>query len=320
MIKLQEISADVFAKEVLPKSAELWARRAGPVAYVAKNLELARSPFGRRHLRAVGLYEGKTLLSSFKRFDRAMHEGSKRLHAYGIASVFTPKTLRGRGYASAMLGMSLDRARAEGYDVAYLFSDIGTPFYEQLGFRALPSREVVLRADVLPSRRLALAPLTEDDWGGVRRCYDLCERSQPAGFVRSPLVWDWIRMVRRNQSVVAKGQETNLIVRRGRAVVAYVLGSRVASSDTYELDEYGFADTEAARLIPALLRAAAGDLRRISGWLPPANAREAIPRGSVRKRRTAILMFAPLSKAGRNLMQTFASMPGADLCWEHDHI
>ena len=59
---------------------------------------------------------------------------------------------------------------------------------------------------------------------------------------------------------------------------------------------------------------------KLSVRLPPAGARELLPRGSVRKRRNSVLMFAPLSKNGTGLLQTFASMPGADLCWEPYHI
>jgi hypothetical protein len=204
--------------------------------------------------------------------------------------------------------------------VAYLFSDVRPQFYTELGFRELPSREISLRADALPGKRIELARLEERDWHGVRRCYDLCERSRPAGFFRTPLVWDWIRMRMRQGSEHSVGQETNLVVRYGRGVGAYVFGVRAPERDAYLLDEYGFADDAAAETIPSLLRAAAGDLQRVIGWLPPAGARELLPKGAVRKRRTAICMIAPLSAKGTKLARKLVAATVGDACWSTDHI
>jgi hypothetical protein len=219
-----------------------------------------------------------------------------------------------------MIAMAMDAARADGCDLVYLFSDVRPQFYADLGFRQLPSREFTLRADTLPSDRLPLAALTERDWSGVRRCFDLCEHHRPAGFLRTPLLWEWVRIRMRHGSERGGGQETNLVVRHGRGVGAYVLGARDVARDTYALEEFGFADSAAAQMIPALLRAAAGDLRRVTGWLPPNGARELLPKGAVRKRRKAILMGAPLSPAGAEAMRLLTAAANADACWPTDHI
>jgi hypothetical protein len=192
-------------------------------------------------------------------------------------------------------------------------------FYSSIGFTEIASREIVLRADTLPNRRLSLRSLNESDWKGVARCFDICAGGRTV-FERTPLIWQWIRMLMRQRSEHPYGQQTNLFVRRGRGVGAYVLGVRVPERDVYVVDEYGFADGEAAETVPALLRAAAGDLRRIAGWLPPTGAREMIPRGSVRPRRGAIFMIAPLSLAGARLTAALARKGNADYCWPTDHI
>jgi hypothetical protein len=219
-----------------------------------------------------------------------------------------------------MLGTALDRARADGYDLAYLFSDIRPQFYEPLGFKTLGSRKISLRADTLGKRRLEVVRLEDGDWSGVRRCFDLCSRLQPHGFTRTPLVWEWVRLRMAQFSEHKYGQQTNLVARRGRGIAAYVLGVRAPEHDAYEVDEYGFADDSAAELIPALLRAAAGDLRRIVGWLPPAGARELLPKGSVAKRKTSVLMAAALTNAGARLLKAAQQPSGADFCWAMDHI
>jgi hypothetical protein len=69
-----------------------------------------------------------------------------------------------------------------------------------------------------------------------------------------------------------------------------------------------------------LLRSAAGDLRRIVGWLPPAPARGVLPRGSVRRRTSAIFMGAPLTRGGMRFIERAQSTAGADAVWSLDHI
>jgi hypothetical protein len=99
-----------------------------------------------------------------------------------------------------------------------------------------------------------------------------------------------------------------------------VLGTRLPKRDAYVVEEYGFADEAAALTIPSLLRAAAGDLRRVVGWLPPHGAREVLPRGTVRKRRSPQLMMAPLSNGGARLIREMTDTNNADCCWATDHV
>lgn len=320
-MRLRDVEPEAYAQDVLPLTAPLWAGRRDFDTYVTQVLEIARSPYGRRYYSTAGYFDGRTMVASFKRYVRGAHLGTQRLRAVGIGAVFTPPKYRGRGYASAMLAMELDRARAAGFDFAYLFSDVDPQFYAQLGFRELPSREIVLASDRLPAVRLAPVRLEERDWNGVRRCFDLGQRRRGAGFTRTPLVWQWMRMRMGHGSERTGGQETSLVVRRrGGGVDAYVLGERDAKRDAYVLEEFGFADEAGARTIPALLRAAAGDLRRVTGWLPPAAARELLPKGTTRKRKRAIFMAAPLSRGALALVRALEPGGTADPCWHADHI
>ena len=318
-MRLQTIAPDAYARQVLVHTAKLWAGKRDVDTYVGDNLEIARSRFGKRHYRTIGLYDNRSLLASCKQYDRTLCEGTRRLRAVGIGAIFTQPALRGRGYATALIAALLDRARAAGYDVGYLFSDIGAEFYRAIGFSELPSREISLRADTLPSRRTLVTQLRDGDWSGVRRCFDLAQRGH-VHFDRSALVWQWIVARIRHRSERPEGQPFNLVVRHGRGVGAYVLGTRLPQRDAYVVDEYGFADEAAALTVPALLRAAAGDLRRIIGWLPPHGARELLPRGTVRKRRSPLLMMAPLSVAGTRLARALEGNANADCCWATDHI
>ena len=319
-MRLREIDAERYAADVLPLTAELWAGRRSFETYVSQTLEIARSGYGKRHYRTVGLYDGDTLLASFKRYERGIHSGAARLRAFGIGAVFTPQEFRGRGYASAMIATALDGARTAGYDAAFLFSDIHPHFYQELGFRELPSRAISVRADSLAEDRVAVARMEESDWNGIRRYFDARDTLRPWGFARTPLVWEWVRLRARHGSEHLQGHETNLVVRRGRSVLAYVMGVRAPEHDAYIVDEFGFADDRSASLVCPLLRSAAGDLRRVAGWLPPDGARELLPRGSVRKRTDAVFMATALSPSGTKWLTAATTSSQSDGIWSTDHI
>lgn len=319
-MRVREIASETYASEVLPQTAPLWAGRRSFEEYVAQTLEIARGSYGRRYYRTIGLYDGTRLVASFKRFERSLRDGTARLRAFGIGAVFTPEEHRGRGYASVLLASALDDAKARGYDLAYLFSDIRPQFYAALGFRELPSREFSLAADTLPARRLDLAPTSDGDWEAVRRIFARGELRRHAGLLRSASVWDWIRMRARHGSEHGEGRETNLVARRGSRIAAYVFGVRVPQRDTYVVDEFGVAGESGVIALPALLRAAAGDLRRVAGWLPPSEYRALLPKIAIRKRKRAIFMIAPLTSRGERLLQTIAGDTTGDFAWPTDHI
>jgi hypothetical protein len=56
--------------------------------------------------------------------------------AWLLACVFVPPALRGRGCGAALVRAVAAAAAAAGAPALWLFSDIGAPFYEALGFRA----------------------------------------------------------------------------------------------------------------------------------------------------------------------------------------
>lgn len=319
MLALREIDAETYAESVLPLTAGLWSGNRDLDAYVKNTLAIARSPYGKRFFRTIGAYDGK-LVASFKRYDRSVRFGNNRLEAIGIGAVFTPEPFRGRGYASVMLATGLDEARRSGKDLAYLFSDIHPRFYKQLGFVELPSRSISIRADAFTERRVPIQSLAESDWSGVGRCFENLERTRTWSLIRTPTVWNLLRMRLQQGSVHAEGQAANLIVRDRRGVRAYVIGQREAAHDAYVVDEFGYADDSAREFVGGLLRAAAGDLRRIIGWLPPAGGRECLPRGSVRKRKEAILMAAPLTAAGAEVVAAASGGGHADGLWTTDHV
>ncbi|MGH7738392.1 MAG: GNAT family N-acetyltransferase [Candidatus Tyrphobacter sp.] len=319
-MQLRIIAPAQYAHQVLPLSAKLWAGRRTMAAYVAQTLEIAHSPYGKRSYRTLGLYDGGSLTASCKRYERIVRVGAGRLRTFGLGAVFTPEALRGRGYASAMIAMLLDAARSNGYDAAFLFSDIRPQFYEEVGFRVQPSRTVAIRTDSLPKARVEIERLEERDRQAVRRTFSSLERARAWSFVRTPLVWDWVWLRVRHGSEHVRGADAHFVVRERGSVRAYVLGMRVPERDAYVIDEFGWSGEHGTDLVPLLLRGAAGDLRRVTGWLPPSGAREILPRSSVRDRKEAIFMIAPLSSAGKRWCALSERASAADGLWSTDHV
>lgn len=305
---------------MLPLTAKLWAGRRRMETYIAQTIEIAESPFGKRSYRTFGLFDGDVLTASCKRYERAVRLGAGRLRTFGLGAVFTPEPLRGRGYASAMIAMLLDAGRDAGYDAAFLYSDIRPQFYEALGFRRQPSRTISLRTDALTKQRVEIGRLEDRDWPGVRRAFGSLERARTWCFARTPLVWSWVEMRVRHGSEHARGGEAHFVVRNRAGVRAYVLGVRVPERDAYVVDEFGIASERDAEIVPPLLRGAAGDLRRIAGWLPPDGARALLPRGSVRDRKDGVFMIAPLTRAGRQWCALSERDSDGDGTWATDHL
>ncbi len=322
VVKLEPVGIEEYVRVVLPETFEMWGDGRSFEQYAADFRAVASSAYGRRRPFTVGLRESGTLVSTCKCYDREVRWSDTSLRASGIGAVFTPPELRGHGFASALIGALLDAERAAGRDLAFLYSDIHPAYYEKLGFVRLPSRLFTLRASSLDGSPAGARPLDDADWTGVRRCFNAIDAERPWSFRRTPLVWDWMRN-RWNAPAAPGTQPVSLVVKKGRSVIAYAIGRRVLPDDTFVVDDCAY-DGEAGRaILPALLRAGAGDLRRVGGWLPPAPVRDVLPRGSVRARKNAILMIVPISPLGRawwaeNGDAILASR--SDQAWSSDHI
>jgi len=321
LVRIEPVGEDEYVRDVLPETFAMWGGKRSLERYVEDFRTFARAGYGRRPF-TVGVREGGRVVCSCKSYAREIRWNASMLRATGIGSVFTAPSERGRGYASLMLGAFLDAERAAGTDVAFLYSDIHPAFYERLGFLALPSRAFSIRASSLDGSHAGGEPLEARDWPALRRCFEALERERTWSIRRTPPVWDWLQ--RMWSRTPAEGvQRVQLVVRRPRAIAAYVLGRRSPREDAFVVDEFGFDRDAGRRVLPALLRAGAGDLARVRGWLPPTEARAPLPRAAIRARKGAILMIAPLSGAARrwwSAVKDETLQARGDAGWESDHI
>jgi GNAT superfamily N-acetyltransferase len=320
-VQLTTIATADYARDILPQSIAIWSNGRSFDEYVEDFVAVAACAYGKRYFRTLGLRIGGSIVVSCKRYQRDVRCGDRVLRAAGIGALFTPPELRGRGYASAMIGALLDSELAAGTDVAYLFSDIHPSFYERLGFVALPARTISLRAEQLPPTRLEVTTVGDGDWGSIRRCFEALDSRRPIALKRTPLVWELLRTAARASR--EKSGRVALAVSGSRSASAYVFGRRVPKLDAFVLDEFGYTGDDGFDAVAPLIRSAAGDLRKITGWLPPDIARAALPRGAVKKRKHGMTMIALLSPSARVAWRRHAATilaDDADRCWNTDHI
>lgn len=124
--------------QVLDETWTLWHDGLSRKGYETYNDAQLRTRWGAAHLARVGLVEGGELLASAKRYHLTLAIEGRRVPALGIGAVFTPPERRGRGHAPALIERLCDDARKDGCRAALLFSEIGSKYYERLGFTVIP--------------------------------------------------------------------------------------------------------------------------------------------------------------------------------------
>lgn len=136
---------DAVLEQILDATFPIWNEGLSRPAYEQWNRAQLRTPWGRRHLqRFASIDDRGRVLASAKQYRLDVRLNGREGWMCGIGAVFTPEDHRGRGYASALVEELLNRARSEGALLAGLFSEIGSEFYERLGFTGVPLDEVTI--------------------------------------------------------------------------------------------------------------------------------------------------------------------------------
>ena len=149
--------------QILDESHAIWSDGLTPRGYAQYNAAQLRTPWGSRHLRRLALLDGHgKLLSSAKRYQLRVTIDGRAVDAVGIGAVYTPGAQRGRGYARRIIEQIVDAARAEGASLALLFTEIGTSYYERLGFTPVPLHQVLLATVEKPGAPMVLVRAGED--------------------------------------------------------------------------------------------------------------------------------------------------------------
>jgi GNAT superfamily N-acetyltransferase len=133
-------------EEILDVTYPIWHDGLTRKAYSQWNTAQLRTPWGREHLHRFALLDDSgRLLASAKRYRHDIQLDGREGWMCGLGAVITPPDRRGHGHATELIERMLDRGRSEGALMAALFSEIGAPFYEGVGFVHVPFDEVTVR-------------------------------------------------------------------------------------------------------------------------------------------------------------------------------
>lgn len=311
-----------YLDQILRESHPVWHDGLDFAAYVKFWDAQCRTPWGRAHLDRVALVEGDSVLCSAKRYDLSARVDGRIRRVLGIGALFTSPSHRGRGCARTLLDLLFERAMAEGYEYAMLFSEIDPSFYERLGFVPVPLMESRLEV----SRRGG-APAMLVRAGDDRDMPALAEMSAarlaPFRFALDRTE-DWIRYgITKRRLLAGLGprglrQVEFLVAEEGHQAVAYVVCT--VQAGRWFIDDAGDRDPAGARvgaILQAMIaRTPHADPPDIIAWMP-----HGFDPPQVRRVRSVpvagVLMIRPLE--GRML-----PMPPLDAaqvaCWRLDYF
>lgn len=235
---------------ILRDTYPIWGGGLSFEAYASFQAGQRRTSWGATHIERVALQEGSRTLASAKRYDLTARIDGRIRRVLGIGAVFTPRELRGRGAASALIAHLVDAANTEGYEFALLFSDIGPALYERLDFVPVP-----LEASTLTVRLYGGAPAMLVRSGEDRDIHHVTELSASRGATarfaldRSE---DQVRYaISKRRMLAGLGpaglrQAEFLVVEEGYMAVAYLVVS--VHNGQWTIEEAGDRDPAGARL------------------------------------------------------------------------
>src|SRR5713226_9704430 len=114
--------------QILGATYEIWHEGLSRAAYGRLFAAQIATAWGRGRLRLLALVDRDEVLASAKLYSFEATLDARAIRVAGIGAVFTPPARRGRGAARALMDQVLERAAADGADVALLFSEIGPDY------------------------------------------------------------------------------------------------------------------------------------------------------------------------------------------------
>lgn len=236
--------------QILRDTYPIWGGGLAFDAYASYQNGQRRTSWGGSHIERVVLLDGTRPLASAKRYDLSARVDGRIRRVLGIGAVFTPRELRGRGAASALLAHMVDAGNTEGYEFALLFSDVGPALYERLDFVPVPLESATLRVtryDGAPAMAVRagddrdlphIAELSAARAAGARFALDRSE-----DFIRYAITR---RRLLSGLGPAGLRQTEFLVAEEGHVAVAYLVCS--VHNGQWTIEECGDRDPAGARL------------------------------------------------------------------------
>lgn len=188
-----KVLSEIEARQVLQETRQIWSAGLRVDEYYQFNEMQRHDPWGRRNLQVLG-YETSDgqIAASLKLYTLTMTARGREYPCYGVGAIFSRKKYRGRGFGGKIVQSIIEKGRADGQAALLLFSDIGTEFYEQYGFREIGAVElqILLEEKQIDRQKLAgveykVTPLQEIDLELMERHHRRWLRRRPFGVSRS---------------------------------------------------------------------------------------------------------------------------------------
>jgi predicted N-acetyltransferase YhbS len=261
---------------ILDDTYEIWHDGLTRHAYGRFYTAQIATAWGRTHLRRLALVNGDEILASAKVYTLDATLDGRPITVAGIGAVFTTPAARGRGAARELIDRLLEKAAADGADLALLFSEIGPDYYARLGFEPIATLDRQLR--VTESPRYG-APMTMVRGGDDRDLKDIVAlgstRAEPFRFHLTrdrDLVQFAIARKRLLAGLGPPGMRLVhfFIAEEGASAAAYMVIA--VQGNTWTIEEAGDRDPGGARfgaMLQALIAREPAEKRpSIKAWLP----------------------------------------------------
>ena len=245
------IADEALVERVLDDTYPIWHEGLSRDAYSKWSRGQLRTPWGREHLqRFVLLGERDAHVASLKRYRYPVRVNGRDGWMCGIGAVMTAQAHRGQGHASRLVDEIVDRSRAEGALLAGLFSEIGTAFYERLGFSTVVLDEVSVRVTHKDGSPAMLVRSGDDrDLPALAAMHTTRTSGEGLALRRdAPLIHYALAKKRLFAGLSARGarQLEFFVAEEGASAVAYVVFSH--NEHGWTLEEAGDRDPAGARL------------------------------------------------------------------------
>ena len=259
-------------ERILDGTFTIWSEGLSRPHYAIWQQAQLDSPWGRRRLRRVALLDGDELLASAKRYDFTADIGGERCEVLGIGAVFTPAAQRGRGYAPRLIDAMLDDAAERGCRAALLFSEIGSAFYQRLGFEVIRRDELAFECPAEPDSDPRTRPGRIDDLPAMATLSGAARTSSTFALDRSPDLVEFGLIRRRRLAELSAPNRLVvewLVAEDAGRMTAFVLATRrpkgLVIEDCGDVDSSG---AHIAALVGSLVSQPSFHPPVVHGWLP----------------------------------------------------
>jgi len=264
-------------EQIYRESHAVWGIGLSPRDYARLWDEISSTPWARRHVCFyVWLDREGRVLSSLKLYRPRARVLGRTTRLALLGAIFTPRSQRRQGHAATLVRRVLEQRGERGDRLALLFSDIGTHYYETLGFRALPAEE---HWGTLPRRLRGvpvgweLRPLEDGDLDTVVRAHRDSTVARSIAVLRDPSHWEFLEL--RAASYFRRLGDPDI---RQRSSIASFRGEvagfliAVEGRGEWNVREVGALGGDAATMATILrlgaYQARLSGMRRFYGWLP----------------------------------------------------